>query len=56
MAGKIVYTGKFDEYFGYKLGKLEYGTIRWNNEIKEMANFQGTSVISHPDKNVPYTN
>jgi UDP-galactopyranose mutase len=55
MADKIVYTGKIDEYFGYKFGKLEYRTVRWDNEIKEMANFQGAAVINQPDKNVPYT-
>ena len=55
MADKIVYTGKIDEYFGYRFGKLEYRTVRWDNEIKEMANFQGAAVINQPDKNVPYT-
>ena len=55
MADKIVYTGKIDKYFGYRFGKLEYRTVRWDNEIKEMANFQGAAVINQPDKNVPYT-
>ena len=54
IADKIVYTGKIDEYFGYKFGKLEL-TVRWDNEIKEVANFQGAAVINQPDKNVPYT-
>jgi len=55
IADKIVYTGKIDEYFGYKFGKLEYRTVRWDTEIKDVANFQGAAVINHPDKNVPYT-
>ena len=55
IADKIVYTGKIDEYFGYKFGKLEYRTVRWDTEIKEVANFQGAAVINHPDKNIPYT-
>ena len=55
MADKIVYTGKIDEYFGYKLGKLKYRTVRWDTEVKDVANFQGAAVINQPDKNVPYT-
>ena len=55
IADKIVYTGKIDEYFGYKFGKLQYRTVRWDNEVKDVANFQGAAVINHPDKNVPYT-
>ena len=55
IADKIVYTGKIDEYFGYKFGKLEYRTVRWDTEIKEVANFQGAAVINQPDKNVSYT-
>ena len=55
MADKIVYTGKIDEYFGYKFGKLEYRTVRWDTEVKDVANFQGAAVINQPDKNVPYT-
>ena len=55
IADKIVYTGKIDEYFGYKLGKLEYRTVRWETEVKDVANFQGAAVINQPDKDVPYT-
>ena len=55
IADKIVYTGKIDEYFGYKFGKLQYRTVRWDNEVKDVENFQGAAVINHPDKNVPYT-
>ena len=55
IADKIVYTGKIDEYFGYKFGKLEYRTVRWDNEVKNVANFQDAPVINYPDKNVPYT-
>ena len=55
LADTIVYTGKIDEYFGYKFGKLEYRTVRWDNEIKNVTNFQGVAVINYPDKSVPYT-
>ena len=45
LADKIVYTGKIDECFGYKFGKLKYRTVRCVNEIKEVTNFQGTAII-----------
>ena len=46
IADKIVYTGKIDEYFGYKFGKLEYRTVRWDTEVKDVANYQGAAVIN----------
>ena len=55
MEDKIVYTGKIDEYFDYKFGKLEYRTVRWENEVKDVENYQGAAVMNFPDKNVPYT-
>ena len=55
LADKIVYTGKIDEYFDYKYGKLEYRTIRWENEIKDTDNYQGNAVINYASKDVPYT-
>ena len=55
IANKIVYTGKIDEYFDYKFGKLEYRTVRWDNEIIDNSNYQGNAVINYADKEVPYT-
>ena len=55
IADKIVYTGKIDEYFNYKYGKLEYRTVRWDNEIIEVKNYQGNAVINYADLDVPYT-
>ena len=55
IADKIVYTGKIDEYFNYKYGKLEYRTVRWDNEIIDVNNYQGNAVINYPDQDVPYT-
>ena len=55
LADKIVYTGKIDEYFDYKYGKLEYRTVRWDNVIKDTDNFQGNAVINYASKDVPYT-
>ena len=55
LADKIVYTGKIDEYFDYKYGKLEYRTVRWDNEIKDTDNYQGNAVINYASKDMPYT-
>ena len=55
IADKIVYTGKIDEYFDYKYGKLEYRTVRWDNEVMDVDNYQGNAVINYADQEVPYT-
>jgi UDP-galactopyranose mutase len=51
----ILYTGKLDEYFDYQLGKLEYRTVRFEEEILDMPNFQGNAVMNFTDADVPYT-
>ena len=55
VADKIVYTGKIDEYYDFKFGQLEYRTVRWENQVKNVSNFQGNAVINYPDSEVPYT-
>ena len=52
---KILYTGKLDEYFDYCFGKLEYRTVRFEEEILDMPNFQGNAVMNFTDAEVPYT-
>ena len=52
---KILYTGKLDEYFDYRFGKLEYRTVRFEEEILDMPNFQGNAVMNFTDADVPYT-
>ena len=47
--------GKIDEFFNYQLGKLEYRTVRFEEEIINSANYQGNAVINYTDANVPYT-
>ena len=54
-ADKIIFTGKVDEYYNYTYGSLEYRTVRWENEIKNTSNFQGSAVIHYPDLNINYT-
>lgn len=55
MARKIVFTGKIDEFFDYRFGKLDYRTVRFENEKLNMQNFQGNAVINYSDKKIPYT-
>ena len=52
---KILYTGKLDEYYDYRLGKLEYRTVRFEEEIPDMPNYQGNAVMNFTDAEVPYT-
>lgn len=52
---KILYTGKLDEYYNYRFGKLEYRTVRFEEEILDMPNFQGNAVMNFTDAEVPYT-
>ena len=55
VADKIVYTGAIDEYFDYKLGKLEWRTVSFEEEILETPNYQGNAVMNYTEAEVPYT-
>ena len=55
LANKIVFTGKIDEYYNYRFGKLEYRTVRFEEEIQDMPNYQGNAVINYTDRKIPYT-
>ena len=55
LAEKVVYTGMIDEYFDFKLGKLEYRTVRFENERLDLDNYQGNAVVNYTSKDVPYT-
>lgn len=55
MAKKIVYTGSIDEYFGYKLGQLEYRGLRFETERLEEENHQGVAVVNYTAREIPYT-
>ena len=55
IAEKVLYTGKLDEYFDYCYGKLEYRTVRFEEEILDMPNYQGNAVMNYTDAEVPYT-
>lgn len=52
---KLVYTGAIDEYFDYKLGKLDWRTVVFKNRIMDTPNYQGNAVINYTSHNEPYT-
>ncbi len=55
MAEKVVYTGAIDAYFDYALGNLEYRSVRFENEILDVPNFQGNAAVNYTDKETPWT-
>lgn len=55
LADKIVYTGPIDAYFEYKLGYLEYRSVRFENELLDIPNFQGNAAVNYTDKETPWT-
>lgn len=55
IAEKIVFTGKIDEFYDYRFGKLEYRTVRFEEEIHNCCNYQGNAVVNYTDKEIPYT-
>lgn len=55
IARHIVFTGKIDEYFGYRLGKLEYRTVRFEEEYLGIPNYQGNAVVNYTEREVPFT-
>lgn len=55
MAEKVVFTGKIDEYYGYRFGKLEYRTVRFETEALDCPNYQGNAVVNYTSASVPYT-
>lgn len=55
LAKCIVYTGPIDAFYDYKLGVLEYRSIKFENEILNISNFQGNAVVNYTDKETPWT-
>ena len=54
-ADKLVYTGPIDEYFDYKLGKLDWRTVTFKTRIENTPNYQGNAVVNYTCHDVPYT-
>ena len=55
IANTIVFTGKIDEYYNYRFGKLNYRTVRFEEEILDTPNYQGNAVVNYTKAEVPYT-
>ena len=55
LADKVVFTGPIDAYFCYKLGALNYRSVRFETEILEESNYQGVAVVNYTERDIPYT-
>lgn len=55
LARKIVFTGKIDEFYGYRFGKLNYRTVRFEHQTLNTPNFQGNAVVNYTDADTPYS-
>ena len=55
IATKIVFTGQIDKFYDYCFGQLEYRSVRFENEILDMENYQGNAVVNYTEYEVPYT-
>ncbi len=55
LADKVLYTGPIDAYFGYRLGALEYRSVRFETELLDTPNFQGNAAVNYTDRETPWT-
>lgn len=55
MADRVVFSGPIDAYFDYRLGKLQYRTVRFETEVLDTDNYQGVAVVNYTDRETPYT-
>ena len=55
IADTIVYTGKIDEFFNNCFGRLDYRSLRFENEILDTTNYQGNAVVNYTEREIPYT-
>ena len=55
IADKIIYTGPIDAYFNYSLGTLEYRSVRFENEVLDIPNYQGNAAVNYTDNETPWT-
>ncbi len=55
VADKTLYTGMIDEFFGYKLGVLQYRSVRFETEVLDTDNYQGNAVVNYTEREVPFT-
>ena len=55
IADKIVFTGPIDKFYNYQFGELEYRSLRFETEVKEIENYQGNAVVNYTEYEIPYT-
>ena len=55
LAAKVVYTGPIDEFYGFRLGTLEYRSVRFETELLDIPNFQGNAAVNYTDRETPWT-
>lgn len=55
LANTVIYTGPIDAYFDYRLGALEYRSVRFETEVLDIPNFQGNAAVNYTDRETPYT-
>ncbi|MFV3037509.1 UDP-galactopyranose mutase, partial [Klebsiella pneumoniae] len=55
MADTLVYTGKIDDFYHQKLGRLQYRSLRFETETLDVANYQGVALMNYTDIETPYT-
>lgn len=55
LAKKVIFTGPIDAYFDYKLGYLQYRSVKFENELLDIPNFQGNAAVNYTDKETPWT-
>ena len=55
MAENVIYTGPIDAYFDFRFGPLEYRSVRFENELLDMPNFQGNAAVNYTDRETPWT-
>ncbi len=55
LAEKVIYTGPIDAYFDYRLGTLEYRSVRFETELLDTPNFQGNAAVNYTDRETPWT-
>ena len=55
LGDRVVYTGPIDAYYGWRFGKLEYRSLRFETEVLDEENHQGVAVVNYTDRETPYT-
>jgi UDP-galactopyranose mutase len=55
LAEHVVFTGKIDQYYGYRFGELEYRSLKFEHQTLDTDNYQGNAVVNYTEREIPYT-